>query len=145
MEELFREMAKRGRQENLSFFAFTATPKYKTFAVFGRDKQHFHRYTMRQAIEERFIMDVLKSYTTYATYFRLLKACGDDPHVERRLSDSAPSTSSRQLGRAPPITAPLTPPSIPRLTALARCLRSMKTRLSFGAVRFRRFATCIRS
>src|SRR5206468_235955 len=62
----------------------TATPKYKTFAVFGRDKQHFHRYTMRQAIEERFIIDVLKSYTTYATYFKLLKACDDDPHVERK-------------------------------------------------------------
>src|SRR5437667_1829686 len=84
MEELFRSMAKRGRQANLSFFAFTATPKHKTLAVFGRDGQPIHRYTMRQAIEEGFILDVLKHYTTYATYFKLLKACEDDPNVERK-------------------------------------------------------------
>jgi len=84
MEELFRSMAKRGRQANLSFFAFTATPKHKTLAVFGKDGQPAHRYTMRQAIEEGFIIDVLKHYTTYATYFRLLKASEDDPNVERK-------------------------------------------------------------
>src|SRR5438094_7775733 len=84
MEELFRSMAKRGRQSNLSFFAFTATPKHKTLAVFGRAGQPAHRYTMRQAIEEGFIVDVLKHYTTYATYFRLLKASEDDPNVERK-------------------------------------------------------------
>jgi type I restriction enzyme, R subunit len=84
MEELFRKMARRGRQENLSFFAFTATPKHKTLAVFGRDGAAFHRYTMRQAIEEGFIMDVLRSYTTYASYFRLLRASEDDPNVERK-------------------------------------------------------------
>jgi type I restriction enzyme R subunit len=84
MEELFRSMATRGKQANLSFFAFTATPKHKTLAVFGRGGQPTHRYTMRQAIEEEFILDVLKHYTTYATYFRLLKACEDDPNVERK-------------------------------------------------------------
>lgn len=84
MEELFRSMAKRGRQANISFFAFTATPKHKTLAVFGRDGEPSHRYTMRQAIEEEFILDVLKYYTTYATYFKLLKACEDDPNVERK-------------------------------------------------------------
>ena len=84
LEELFRSMAKRGRQANLSFFAFTATPKHKTLAVFGRSGKPAHRYTMRQAIEEGFIFDVLKSYTTYATYFRLLKSCEDDPSVERK-------------------------------------------------------------
>ena len=84
LEELFRSMAKRGRQANLSFFAFTATPKHKTLAVFGRDGQPAHRYTMRQAIEEEFILDVLKYYTTYTTYFKLLKACEDDPNVERK-------------------------------------------------------------
>ena len=84
MEELFRSMAKRGKQANLSFFAFTATPKYKTLAVFGRDGRPAHRYTMRQAIEEEFILDVLKHYTTYGTYFKLLKACEDDPNVERK-------------------------------------------------------------
>ena len=89
MEELFRSMAKRGRQANLSFFAFTATPKHKTLAVFGRDGQPAHRYTMRQAIEEEFILDVLKYYTTYASYFRLLKACDDDPNVERKKAAKA--------------------------------------------------------
>jgi len=84
MEELFRSMAKRGKQANLSFFAFTATPKHKTLAVFGRNGKPFHRYTMRQAIEEGFIMDVLKNYTTYATYYKLLKSCDDDPNVERK-------------------------------------------------------------
>jgi type I restriction enzyme R subunit len=84
LEELFRSMAKRGRQANLSFFAFTATPKHKTLAVFGRSGQPAHRYTMRQAIEEGFILDVLKNYTTYATYFRLLKSCENDPNVERK-------------------------------------------------------------
>ncbi|GLH71318.1 type I restriction endonuclease subunit R [Geothrix rubra] len=89
MEELFRSMAKRGRQSNLSFFAFTATPKHKTFAVFGRDGQPAHRYTMRQAIEEQFILDVLKHYTSYATYYKLLKACEGDPNVERKKAAQA--------------------------------------------------------
>ena len=84
MDELYRSMAKRGRQANLSFFAFTATPKHKTFKIFGRDGKPAHRYSMRQAIEEGFILDVLKHYTTYATYFRLLKASDDDPNVERK-------------------------------------------------------------
>ncbi len=89
MEELFRSMAKRGRQANLSFFAFTATPKYKTFAVFGRDGEPTHRYTMRQAIDEGFILDVLKNYITYKAYYRLLKACADDPNVERKKAAQA--------------------------------------------------------
>jgi type I restriction enzyme, R subunit len=89
VEELYRSMAKRGRQANLSFFAFTATPKHKTFKVFGRDDKAAHRYTMRQAIEEGFILDVLKHYTTYATYFRLLKASEEDPNVARKMAARA--------------------------------------------------------
>ena len=84
LEELFRSMAKRGRQANLSFFAFTATPKHRTLAVFGRDGEQFHKYTMRQAIEEGFILDVLEHYTSFATYYKLLKACEEDPNVERK-------------------------------------------------------------
>lgn len=89
MVELFRSMAKRGRQANISFFAFTATPKYKTLSVFGRDGEPVHRYTMRQAIEEEFILDVLKNYTTYATYYKLLKSCEDDPNVKRKQASKA--------------------------------------------------------
>jgi type I restriction enzyme R subunit len=89
MEELYRSMAKRGKQSNISFYAFTATPKYKTLAVFGNNGVPFHRYTMRQAIEEMFILDVLENYTTYATYYKLLKACEDDPKVERKKAAKA--------------------------------------------------------
>ncbi|MBF2759622.1 MAG: type I restriction endonuclease subunit R [Ectothiorhodospiraceae bacterium AqS1] len=84
MEPLFRSMAKRGRQPNMSFFAFTATPKHKTLAIFGRNGEPSHRYTMRQAIDEGFIMDVLANYISYKTYYRLLKACEDDPEVNQK-------------------------------------------------------------
>ena len=81
---LFETMASRGHQANLSLFAFTATPKHSTLKQFGRDGKPVHRYSMRQAIEEGFILDVLQNYVTYATYYRLLKAGEDDPNVERK-------------------------------------------------------------
>ena len=88
-EEVLRTMAKRGRQPNLSFFGFTATPKYKTLEVFdekGPDgkPRPFHLYSMRQAIDEGFILDVLDHYTTYKTYYKLIKSIEDDPKVEKR-------------------------------------------------------------
>lgn len=89
LERLFRAMAKRGKQPNMSFFAFTATPKHKTLAIFGRNGEPFHRYTMRQAIEEGFIEDVLKNYVTYKTYYRLIKKAEDDPNVERKKAAKA--------------------------------------------------------
>ena len=89
MEGLYRSMAKRGKQSNISFFAFTATPKHKTLKVFGTNNEPFHRYTMRQAIEEGFIMDVLLNYTTYATYYKLIKASEEDPNVERKRAAKA--------------------------------------------------------
>jgi len=93
-EEILRTMAKRGRQPNISFFAFTATPKHKTLEVFGTPgadgKPHpFHLYSMRQAIEEGFILDVLKNYTTYKTYFGLIKSVEEDPNVEKRAAAKA--------------------------------------------------------
>lgn len=88
MEAVVREMMKRGKQPNISFFAFTATPKYKTMKVFNEPgpsgEAPFHEYTMRQAIEEKFILDVLKNYTTYEAYFRVTQSAEDDPHVERK-------------------------------------------------------------
>lgn len=89
LERLFRSMAKRGHQPNMSFFAFTATPKHKTLAIFGRNGEPFHRYTMRQAIEEGFIEDVLKSYVTYKTYYKLIKKAEEDPNVERKKAAKA--------------------------------------------------------
>ena len=84
LEEVFASLAKRGQQPNLSFFAFTATPKFKTFGVFAQGQGSFHRYTMKQAIEENFILDVLKFYATYDTFFKLARTGADDPHVERK-------------------------------------------------------------
>ena len=88
-DRLNQIMASRGRQPNLSFFAFTATPKGKTLELFGRPgvngtPEAFHLYSMRQAIEEGFILDVLANYTTYKTYYRLLKAAEDDPDLPKK-------------------------------------------------------------
>jgi len=83
-----REMMRRGKQPNLSFFAFTATPKFKTKKVFdepgANGESPFHLYTMRQAIEERFILDVLRNYITYEAYFRIVQATEEDVHVARK-------------------------------------------------------------
>ena len=84
----------RGPQPNLSFFAFTATPKGKTLEVFGRPgpsgkPEPFHLYSMRQAIEEKFILDVLRRYTDYDTYYRLVKQAADDPEFPKRRAASA--------------------------------------------------------
>jgi len=88
-DRLNQVMQSRGRQPNLSFFAFTATPKGKTLELFGRigasgTPEAFHLYSMRQAIEEGFILDVVKNYTTYATYYRLVKAVEDDPNLPKK-------------------------------------------------------------
>lgn len=89
-----RSAAARGQQANLSFFAFTATPKYKTLAVFGYQDNHgnpqpFHLYSMRQAIEEGFILDVLQNYTTYQVFFRLSKAIEEDPEINKKKAAQA--------------------------------------------------------
>ena len=88
-----RESLQRARQPNLSFFAFTATPKFKTIALFdepGPDgASPFHKYTMHQAIEEGFIMDVLRNYTTYRRFYGLIKQIEDDPEVPRRKAAKA--------------------------------------------------------
>lgn len=84
-EELIRHMEKRRNTPNLSFFAFTATPKAKTLEMFGykdpsfEDFRPHHLYSMKQAIKEGFILDVLKNYLTYPTYFKLVKTIEDDP------------------------------------------------------------------
>ncbi len=88
-DRLNQVIQSRGPQTNLSFFAFTATPKGKTLELFGRKganglPEAFHLYSMRQAIEEGFILDVVKNYTTYATYYRLVKAIEDDPDLPKR-------------------------------------------------------------
>ncbi|TIO06820.1 MAG: type I restriction endonuclease subunit R [Mesorhizobium sp.] len=90
---ILRDALKRARQPNLSFFAFTATPKFKTKTLFDEPgpsgTSPFHEYTMRQAIEEGFIMDVLLNYTTYKRFFGLIKQVEDDPEVPRKKAAKA--------------------------------------------------------
>lgn len=85
-EKIAETIVKSGKQDNISFFAFTATPKAKTIEKFGTlnadGKPHaFHVYSMRQAIEEGFILDVLKYYTTYKTYYNVAKNIEEDPEL----------------------------------------------------------------
>ncbi|HHU96105.1 MAG: type I restriction endonuclease [Bacteroidota bacterium] len=93
-EQIERSASTRGQQPNISFFAFTATPKYKTLQLFGdKDKdgkpKPFHLYSMRQAIEEGFILDVLENYTTYELYFKLTKAIEEDPNLNKKKAAKA--------------------------------------------------------
>ena len=91
------EIAKHGKQANVSIFAFTATPKPTTLQLFGRvnpkgQREAFHIYSMKQAIEEGFILDVLQNYTTYKTYYQINKAIADDPKCKT-------NSAKRQIAR----------------------------------------------
>ncbi|MDP9434825.1 MAG: DEAD/DEAH box helicase family protein, partial [Actinomycetota bacterium] len=97
-DALAASVAARGRQPNLSFFAFTATPKAKTLELFGERVPEpdgserlrpFHLYSMRQAIEEGYILDVLRGYTTYSTYYRLANGLSEDPELPKGKAASA--------------------------------------------------------
>ena len=84
---LLEEIAAQGMHKNLSFFAFTATPKGKTLQMFGTKDNDgvyrpFHIYSMRQAIEEHFILDVLQNYMTYKMYYKITKTIEDDPELD---------------------------------------------------------------
>lgn len=93
-EQIAADMATHGRQANLSFFAFTATPKQKTLEIFGTPTpggtpRPFHVYSMKQAIEEGFILDVLANYTTYQTYYKVGKATAEDPEYAKKQANKA--------------------------------------------------------
>lgn len=86
-DKLLDELASQGIHDNLSFFAFTATPKDKTLQMFGKrdenGKYHpFHIYSMRQAIEEHFILDVLQNYMTYNMFYKIAKNIPEDPELD---------------------------------------------------------------
>ena len=85
-DKLMQEIIHHGKHKNLSFFAFTATPKDKTLEMFGTEHidgsfHPFHIYSMRQAIEEGFILDVLQNYMTYKTCFEIANSTPDNPNV----------------------------------------------------------------
>jgi len=91
-DRVLAEMEARGRLPNVSFFAFTATPKARTLELFGTQRpdgkfEPFHLYSMRQAIEEGFILDVLANYTTYKAYWRLLKKIEEDPRYDKKKAE----------------------------------------------------------
>jgi type I restriction enzyme R subunit len=93
-EALEKRMAARKMLTNASYFAFTATPKSKTLEMFGEPlppdaegkvkHRPFHSYTMMQAIQEGFILDVLKSYTPVDSYYKLVKKTEDDPEFDTK-------------------------------------------------------------
>ena len=91
-DKINRIMEARKMLPNASYFAFTATPKNKTLQIFGQAYQAgeqvkhrpFHKYTMKQAIQEGFILDVLRSYTPVASYYKLVKTVEDDPEFDTR-------------------------------------------------------------
>ena len=81
------EIRRHGKQPNISMFAFTATPKPTTLRLFGRlntkgQYEAFHIYSMKQAIEEGFILDVLQNYTMYETFYQLNKSIAEDPTIK---------------------------------------------------------------
>lgn len=88
-DEVLNELRTRGKQSHISYFGFTATPKNKTLELFGVKNPDgtfspFHSYSMKQAIGEGFILDVLENYTTYARYFKLIKSIEDDEEYEKK-------------------------------------------------------------
>lgn len=87
-DELVNTLLSQGQHDNLSFFAFTATPKEKTIEMFGTKQidgsyRPFHIYSMRQAIEEEFILDVLHNYMTYKTSYRIAREIEDNPELPK--------------------------------------------------------------
>ena len=92
-DKINRILKGRKLAKNANYYAFTATPKNKTLEMFGEkitDAEGnvsfvpFHEYTMKQAIEEGFILDVLKYYTPYSSYYRILKTSADDPEYDKK-------------------------------------------------------------
>lgn len=87
-------MTSRKMLSNASYFAFTATPKNKTLEIFGEaytegetvKRRPFHVYTMKQAIQEGFILDVLQNYTPVDSYYRLIKSVENDPEFDTKLA-----------------------------------------------------------
>ncbi|PKP12066.1 MAG: restriction endonuclease subunit R [Bacteroidetes bacterium HGW-Bacteroidetes-4] len=88
-DRLNQVMESRGTQKNISFFAFTATPKGKTLQLFGRNDEPFHVYSMRQAVQEGFILNVLENYTTYDTFYKLVKSVEEDPELPKKKATKA--------------------------------------------------------
>ena len=96
-DKIADKLARNGKQSNVSMFAFTATPKPTTLQLFGTMNTNgkyeaFHVYSMKQAIEENFILDVLQNYTTYKTFYHINKEIKEDPKMQT-------ASAKRQIAR----------------------------------------------
>lgn len=96
-DQIAGEIARNGKQANVAMFAFTATPKPTTLQLFGRvnergQREAFHIYSMKQAIEEGFILDVLQNFTTYNTFYQINKEIEEDPTMQT-------ASAKRQIAR----------------------------------------------
>ncbi|WP_263811056.1 type I restriction endonuclease subunit R [Salinibacter pepae] len=144
-DRIREEVRKRGRQPNVSNFAFTATPKPKTLELFGEEQpggshEPFDLYTMRQAIEEGFILDVLENYTTYDDYFRLHKQIEEDPEYDAskatRLLESYVSAHEHTIAQKVEIMAEHFEQNVSgRIGGKAKAMIATRSRLH--AVRFK--------
>lgn len=90
-DKIIQVMEARKLPKNISYFAFTATPKNKTLELFGKKnsegkREPYHLYSMKQAIQEEFILDVLKNYTTYNSFYKLLQTAKDNPVFDTKLA-----------------------------------------------------------
>ena len=105
-DRIHRILAGRKLAKNANYYAFTATPKNKTLEMFGEKVETpngavyapFHEYTMKQAIEERFILDVLRNYTPYTSYYEVVKKVEDDPQFDK---EKAPKRIRAYVERRP--------------------------------------------
>jgi len=109
-DRIREEILSRGKQPHISFFGFSGTPKNKTLELFGRQSDDgkfypFHSYSMKQSIHEGFTLDVLKNYTTYKRYFKVVKTSEEDKELPEgkvkrelvRFVDSHPKTISEKV------------------------------------------------
>lgn len=105
-DKIHRIIKGRKLAKNANYYAFTATPKNKTLEMFGEEYATaegvtyapFHEYTMRQAIEEKFILDVIRNYTPYQSYYEVVKKVEDDPQFDK---DKAPKRIRAYVERQP--------------------------------------------
>lgn len=139
------EIRRSGKQANVSMFAFTATPKPTTIQLFGRinpkgQREAFHVYSMKQAIEEGFILDVLQNYTTYETFYQINKEIEEDPRcktvdAKRQIARFVELHETNIAQRVEVIVEHFRTTVLPELGGMAKAMVVTASRV--GAVKYR--------
>ena len=139
------EIRRSGKQANVSMFAFTATPKPTTIPLFGHintkgQREAFHVYSMKQAIEEGFILDVLQNYTTYDTFYQINKEIEEDPRcktvdAKRQIARSVELHETNIAQRVEVIVEHFRTTVLPELGGMAKAMVVTASRQ--GAVKYR--------